>query len=479
MIYDFIIVGGGPCGMTLAHIINRCHKHANILLLDREKQLGGCHRVRRVESNLFTEHGPRIYIDNYKVFQQLMKEFGVDWKKAMVPYNFQFMDTTNNIIKKLRPKEFFAFILAYTKHFLNFTTWSRKLTVQQWMTQYDFGMEIQEYMDRACRLTDGAGADRYTVFEFLELMNQNVFYQVRQPSVPNDIGIFKTWTEYLKEQPHINIQTESSVDKIHFDSNKVTVHVNGFQTYIGKNIMLAIPPKHLVQLLDRSKIYDAFGSWNKLVKWERACRYLVYIPIFYHWTRKPIVLQKIWGLPEKSEWGLIFIVMSDYMKFPNSASHDVITIAISKPDEVSPIIGKSANQCNEDEILEEVYRQMLVVFPEIKKNPPDKQIISPGVFRNDMGLWETKDSAFMLTPAGFGPCESTRYPNLYSVGCHNGNGNYNFTALETAVQNALVLCHKIVPMSKNKYQMKRIFTIQKLVYMVCIIIVLIYLYYKF
>jgi len=479
MIYDYIIVGGGPCGMTMAHVISRYRKNAKILLLDREKSLGGCHRVRRVESNLFTEHGPRIYLDNYKKFKQLIKEADIDFDQFMVPYNFQFLNISDNILKKLGVRELFAFALAYSKHFLNLREWSHKLSVQDWMDKYKFNPEIQDYIDRACRLTDGAGADRYTVFEFLELMNQNSLYQVREPNIPNDLGMMGKWEKFLQARPNIHIKTGAHVDKIKLNQLH-QIQVNGYQTYQGEHLLLAIPPKHLVQLLDQSKIYDAFGSWKKLTKWEKDSRYLVYIPIFYHWIRKTVGLHKVWGLPEKSEWGLVFIVMSDYMTFPKSSTKDMISIAITKPNAISENIGKSANQCDKDEILLEVYRQMLEIFPEIKNNPPDKQIISPGVFRNDMGEWETKDTAFMLTPkGGFGPRESSHYPNFYSVGCHNGNSNYNFTALESAVQNGLSMCHQLIPESKKGYKTSGIFTIQKLLYLIITFGIIMFLMNKY
>lgn len=50
MKYDYIIVGGGPCGISLSHLLAKTNK--KILLLEGENSLGGCHRVDRINGYL-------------------------------------------------------------------------------------------------------------------------------------------------------------------------------------------------------------------------------------------------------------------------------------------------------------------------------------------------------------------------------------------------------------------------------------------
>ena len=69
--YDLVISGGGPAGLGLAQCCSSI-LGIKILLIEKEKILGGCHRVNRVKYNnedLFTEHGPRIYSSTYKNFE--------------------------------------------------------------------------------------------------------------------------------------------------------------------------------------------------------------------------------------------------------------------------------------------------------------------------------------------------------------------------------------------------------------------------
>jgi len=77
--YDVVIVGGGPSSLALAQCCSSLNK--KVIIIEKENTIGGCHRVRRVPfeynkkiENLFTEHGPRIYVSGSKVFKSLLKD---------------------------------------------------------------------------------------------------------------------------------------------------------------------------------------------------------------------------------------------------------------------------------------------------------------------------------------------------------------------------------------------------------------------
>jgi hypothetical protein len=493
--FDYVIVGAGPCGLTLAYIINQYRPDKKILLMDRERALGGCHRVRRVggDTNMFTEHGPRIYLDNYLVFRQILNELGTDFYHEFVRYHQQFMNAS--VIKELGFSEILSFVMAYIKHFVNEDS-GRKVILDDWMRENGFSNKIRDLIDRACRVTDGAGADRYTLWEFLELLNQNALYTVHQPKLPTDQGFIKKWVDHLGKQPGITIWNGVEAQKLLSHGGKVTGIISrgldGTEFRVNGSIfLLAIPPKYLIKLLADSGEYRVFDcaskqrgkkiktmNWNQLVRWEEACRYLNFIPITYHWVGKKFNTEDIWGMTDNTDWGIVFIVLSDYMKFPQSSSKTVISIAVTRPFVVSRVTKKTANQSDMPELLKEVFRQMSQVFPKILNQPPDQQLISPGVYRGENGTWDTLDTAFQLTTVGFGPRESTRYRNLYSVGSHNGKSKYGFTSAEAAIQNAVNLCHTIIPESQAKYQIGHIWTLKDLIIGLVILIIIVFLYFR-
>ena len=61
------------------------------------------------------------------------------------------------------------------------------------------------------RLTDVASADKYTLYEFLQIANQQAFYKIFQPNRPNDIGLFKIWKEFL-ESKNVKLDDELAIE---------------------------------------------------------------------------------------------------------------------------------------------------------------------------------------------------------------------------------------------------------------------------
>lgn len=58
---DYVVVGAGPAGLTIASLLCR---HASVVIIESQGVIGGCHNVVRSETGgLFTEHSPRVYSD--------------------------------------------------------------------------------------------------------------------------------------------------------------------------------------------------------------------------------------------------------------------------------------------------------------------------------------------------------------------------------------------------------------------------------
>lgn len=68
--YDYCIIGAGPTGLTVSYLLSKIGKKC--ILIDKNKDIGGCHRVDRV-NGLFTEHGPRIYSSSYINTKNILK----------------------------------------------------------------------------------------------------------------------------------------------------------------------------------------------------------------------------------------------------------------------------------------------------------------------------------------------------------------------------------------------------------------------
>ena len=125
--------------------------------------LGGHHRVLRTGGGLFTEHGPRIYSDNYQNFRRLLHEMGLDFHDLFTPYKFSISSIGGRTFWDLTWREKFWMAVASLQFFLAPTardTW-KHITLAEFMAQHAFTAATRDYFDRLSRLTDGAGADQW------------------------------------------------------------------------------------------------------------------------------------------------------------------------------------------------------------------------------------------------------------------------------------------------------------------------------
>jgi protoporphyrinogen oxidase len=86
---EIIIIGGGVAGLAFANEAIKKYPEANIKIFEKDKTLGGCHKVDRKKFNeeyYFCEHAPRIYINNYINFINLLKSMKLDFYKLFGKY---------------------------------------------------------------------------------------------------------------------------------------------------------------------------------------------------------------------------------------------------------------------------------------------------------------------------------------------------------------------------------------------------------
>lgn len=516
-----VIVGAGPSGLALAHYLSK-YTDSQITVIDRETTIGGCHRVRRIknpenpaELGYFSEHGPRIYGSNYLNFRRLLKDdLNVDFFKLFTPYNFTMTAIEGQGLSHFSVSEVFWLMMEFLK--LPFSQSSQKQTVLEFAQKHEFSPEAIDYMDRVCRLTDGAGADRYTLYEFLQLPNYHALYKLYQPTQATDLELLPLWQKYLESQgvqfilgaevqqlvPEANGQQiaglryvsqnrRNGVQELSTISSELETNTTNISdqksstdqkssknklevTYKAVDVLiLAMPPEHLSDLLNRSRIPRSFQPERanlSLSDWSRYTSYFTYIPITFHYQNQ-IKLPSKWGF-SMSDWGVVWIVLSDYFKdYPGT----LITIAITRTNDYSKTLQRTANQANRDELISETYRQMTESLPGLPQ--PDRAIISPGVYRNSKeNAWKSKDQAFVLTKEGYLPAESDIYNNLYNLGCHNGNSPYPFTSLEAAIANALALTHKLLPETQYKVPILKPISATDLILITGLLITLYYVF---
>jgi len=419
MSYEYVVIGGGPTGLTIALFLGKSGKKC--LLVDSNSSLGGCHRVTRV-NGLFTEHGPRVYSSAYKNTKTtLLPSIGLTFDKVFTKYNFSLLTVGKK--NGLSFRETLWFVWAFLKLVFN-KNLGQTLTVDQFARKHKFSKNSKDYLDRLCRLSDGAGSDRYSLFQFLQLVNENALYKLYQPRKPLDRSVFKNWASAL-EKNQVRVLLNTSVTKM----SRRSVQLSSGTEIRTKNIVVCVPPRAAFSLFQKSELLNPFSGFQT---WVKKTSYSQYLPVVFHWNTK-LKLPHVWGFP-KSDWGIAFVVLTDYMTFENKNSKTVISTCITMVNNPTKGLGTANSVTDAKVLVQEVFRQLKLAFPNLP--PATRAILHPGIKRV-ADKWIEPDSSYVKTAGTKSLAFQTKYPNIFYVGAQNGFSRYNFTSLESAITNAL------------------------------------------
>ena len=477
--YDLIIVGAGPAGLALAHASSSLYRR--ILIIDKETEIGGCHRVKRDVNGLFTEHGPRIYLSIYYNFFNLMNEMGLQVEDVFVNYKYSFDDVAK---EKLLPHytfyELFMFALAYLMYVIN-DDYGKDISLYEYLRGHGFSLKVIDIFDRMCRFTDGGNVYSYSLNKILKLTDSSPMLQIYQPKAPLDVVLFSTWKKFLSNRGVDFMLGFHIVDYDIQNNNVETITLSNSEKIRCGKLVFAVPPVALANIIQyENGLRNAFGNYSDFERWVDKTKYIDYISITYHFKDK-LGLPLINGLTFDTDWGIVVINLSDYMETVDDADagySTVLSTAVSICDKNSRTTYKKANECSADELINEVHRQ---IKESIFHDLPDdyKAIINPNNYYDTYkNKWACRDNAYFNTYSEkYIPFYSS-INNVYNVGTHNGKSYISYTTIESAVSNAMYLAGELYPEVSKNYRIYRGIT-GKNVLMVVILVLFVALYYYF
>lgn len=389
--YDYIVIGGGPTGLTLA-----THLPGKVALVERHEVLGGCHRSPGDATKPFVEHGPRVYSGAYVNVADILETIGLSWEEVYVATQFspELIDG-KRWYEHLSAREIAALSWDYCVYALFDADRGRDVTMRAYCRRHGFSAASERYVDSVCRFSDGGGADRYSLWEFLSGFDQHTrpFYVPRRPMN----HVFEAWHAFLARRG-VDVFLGSPVTRV----TPTSVAMGDRRVVRARKVILAVPPKHADALLRASGIHEpGFRRFATLTKYDP----------YYSVSLFGAGLNNADG-HATTDWGVIAL------QYP----FGVVSAAATRFGVPSSVTGKTlAATRSPDAAAAEIKRQLG---------------FGDGVscaYEDDEG---GGDSAFFAAVgAGYVPFELGC--NISTVGCHNGRSSYHFTSMESAVQNAL------------------------------------------
>jgi len=473
--YDIIIVGAGPTGLALAQCLSNI-KNKKILVIDREKTIGGCHRVIRDKDGLFTEHGPRVYSSHYVNLFHLMNEFGLNVYDVFTDYKYSSIGIIFDILPNITITEVLKLTIDYL-YFMFDENYGSDINYEKYLKDNNFSEKIIDIFDRIYRFLDGGKLSSYSLNKVLKLIDSVIIITVLQPKKPLDEGLFKYWKPFL-EKRGVDFLLETNIEKINYKDGKiVSINANNKNILLDK-LILALPPASISKILENNdtNVKNSFGNLESFKEWSEKTEYIDYISITYHFIND-IDIPNVYGATLNTDWGLICINLSDYMKDVENKYKKIISVAITYTDRKSKFINKTANECSASELYDEVYRQLKVsIYPNLPNKEYYKAIINPNNYYKN-GKWNCKDEAYFKTIGTKNlKYNSDTISNIYNSGTHNGFDNMNYTIMESAIINGITVAKKLYPELKDKYELKTFLTMKDYLFYLFIIII-VYLIY--
>lgn len=428
--YDTIIVGAGPSGLCLA-----TYMPGRILLLDRDAEIGGIHKVRRDVEGYFAEHGPRVYSGSFVNVKRVLEDIGLPWDKVFVPCPFSPINIDGRGWAGWLSAREIAVLVAHFLALVVNPSHGKDTTMAQVCRSAGFSQRSTWYVDSVCRFSDGAGIDRYSLNEFLSMFNDHTrgFYEPREA---NDTLLFPHWRKFLKRRG-VRILTAAPVERVEHSGGRVTGVVARLgpreRRFTAARVVLAVPPENAEELLRGSGIQEP-----GLREFAQATKYDEYFCVAFHFPAASAPVVRHEGI-RSTPWGLVYMEMSQFIQGEDTA---FVCVAASRMDAPSPHTGKTVHQCTRNEAVAEIFRQLPI--DEAMKRALVKAVPASCMARVG-GRWVNTDKAYIYNAArlpSVWPFDMTACRGLHMVGCQNGRSWYAFTSFEAAVCNAFAFMGK-------------------------------------
>jgi uncharacterized membrane protein YphA (DoxX/SURF4 family) len=442
MIYDYAIYGMGPSGINLALELSRLFPNKKILCIEKENNIGGCWRVEW-QNGLFTEHSPRVLIDNE--LPKFFKKIGLNYDEETVNAYGSDIETNYKIYKTYFDNMELYDIFKLVKSFILKDYYNK--TVLEWLDENNISEKGRLMLRIICILIANS-PDKLLMSEIFANSTDG-FLKIKQ---------FKDnekWLDIVEDiiRKNKNIILLTNTELINIKNDKAILRMNNdisnLFNFNVKNHLLTLPPKALYTFLSNQdeELKNNFGDINRI---KNIVEYGSYYSLGFqlHFDQE-IKWNDKWCWSCFNDYNLIILPTSNYTdKFTkNKEIKTVWSCTIVDTSNVVKKRGKKIDELSKDEIIEDVL-DIIKITTIIKP----KYITFYDGTKKENGRWISKDNSFSLSQYGIINAKG-KINNIFSIGSHNTEG---ITTIGKAIKNSNLFIEKYI-LNKNINNMKTIY----------------------
>lgn len=408
----YVIVGGGPTGLSLAHVL--ANNGYEVDIIERDSQLGGSWNSQWKEGKYFSENSPRVLIYSNINVQNFFYNIGMQDEDYGSIYG-NILQSNKKVGDFLKESFTFSDYMIFLWGVINYKAFKTDMTMQEWMDNNN----LSEPAKNALRILT------ITICDLPENTHVNDFFaavgvtSIKQFKEPNK------WHQIIEDQFSFmkNVNVYKSTEVINLSGTKESIDgavcknlVNGKVKLIkGDRFILACQSSGISNIIKNSNTWvkNNWTSYDWMRSWSDTTYYSG-IGFQLHFREK-LKFPNQWCWSCKDDWTIIMLPVSDWLttKSKDPLINTVWSACVVDMDTKSKHINKTANECSREELIEECVRQIRNSDSSVPV--PYKTTMSDGLIRLN-NKWKSKNTGFTRKKNGYLPMQGN-ISNLFALGC--------------------------------------------------------------
>lgn len=430
MIYDYVVVGGGPSGIVVAHRMSKSGK--TVLLLEHSQRLGGCWKVAADLS----EHSPKV-IDShsYRNFRDFMKEVGAPFDTQPVYHGNGMFKLMVYLFRRLSRKDVARLGIALGSTILGVRTYRYYASVQEWMIEQRLTTEGRRAIRTLCIALANV-PEKMCIGVLFDALSANLFVNFVRLVRPNEwirVAERRLVAQGCVLRFNTSVRSVRTVDPNAPQGGVSQVTDSQGRAYKARTIVLCVPITQLLEIVRRSDDRMRRNWFPTVDKFEAFVERSSYIGLGFlvRFGERLDTAHTEWCWSCGGDWTIIVID-----KTSKKAPTSVWSCAIVDMDTPSAHLGKTPRRCTMDELRDELLRQLDAGYGGGVRRKVVSVTPHAAIAKDALRGWDTIHAGFSnrhgtLTQRG------RAVPNVFTVGPHTMPG---IATLETAVESALLFC---------------------------------------